>query len=482
MGAAPSQQQHSLEEEEENCACFLLSKLLPKPINNDALGSPMTTPLSEKRKRMKNRYDPIMSSKYMGLEKEEDPRSQLSRQSTMDQVEEEELKVYQGPDPEKELKLKYELLEILGVGSTSTVYRCQHRQTGQVYACKLIDQKHLAEQYNTDDADHTLDQFFVEIEALKELRHHPNIIQLYDVYMNEEDRIYMVMELMEGGEVFDYVVQKGTLTEEEASDIIRQVTSAVEYMHSKNIIHRDLKPENLLLKSKGGNSKQQQSHYTNGTSNIHNQKNGSSSSKSNMIEVKLIDFGLSKCLSPASTTTFSFLGTRGYLAPEMLQRLEYDKSIDTWALGVIAFVLLCGCLPFDDDSQCMTMAEMDRTKRFRLRFPRWASNISTSAKDFLSKLLHTEPSQRYSAEQAMRHPWVKGQTALSSSLLASPGRLQTGPNSPFAKNAGNNKKARPPHPKQRYDASTLMAPAANQNHNNNHNTQNKRVLVRKKSI
>merc|ERR1712232_121509 len=139
------------------------------------------------------------------------------------------------------------------------------------------------------------------------------------------------------------------------------------------------------------------------------------------VEVKLIDFGLSKCLSPASTTTFSFLGTRGYLAPEMLQRLEYDKSVDTWALGVIIFVLLCGCLPFDDDSQRMTMAEMDRTKRFRLRFPRWASNVSDSAKDLLSKLLNTEPSQRFTAEQALRHPWVQGRTASPSALLASPG-------------------------------------------------------------
>mmetsp|Transcript_25162 Transcript_25162/g.37183 ORF Transcript_25162/g.37183 Transcript_25162/m.37183 type:complete len:449 (-) Transcript_25162:194-1540(-) len=448
MGAAPSST--ALEDEEENCACFILSKILPKKNAGDVLGSPLSTPLAEKRKRF-NRDDPIMSSKYIGLEKEETPsyheKNSLRRMETDD-----ELEIYEGADPEKELKSKYEMFEVLGVGSTSTVYRCQNRLTSEIHACKVIDKRHLAEQY-TDDENGTIEQFLVEVEVLRELRNHPNIIKLYDVYMNDE-KVFMVMELMEGGELFDYVVQKGTLTEEEASEIIRQVTSVVQYMHSKNIIHRDLKPENLLLKNKAGTA----------------QNGGGAKSHKGEIEVKLIDFGLSKCLSPASTTTFSFLGTRGYLAPEMLQRLEYDKSIDTWALGVIAFVLLCGCLPFDDDSQTMTMAEMDRTKRFRLRFPRWASNVSSSAKDFLSKLLHTEPSRRLTAEQAMRHPWVQGETALASSLLASPGRLNK--NSPFRKKCNQG----PPNPANRmYDPSTLMAPT------NNSNT-NKRVLVRKKSI
>ena len=111
-----------------------------------------------------------------------------------------------------------------------------------------------------------IDQFHSEIKALRSL-HHPNIITLYDVYITN-DKIYIVMELMEGGELFDYVVKKGTLNEEEASRIVRMVTSALVYMHGKNIIHRDLKPENLLLTHK--------------PRNIHE------------IDVKIIDFGLSK--------------------------------------------------------------------------------------------------------------------------------------------------------------------------------------------
>merc|ERR1740117_2684266 len=135
-------------------------------------------------------------------------------------------------------------------------------------------------------------------------------------------------------------------------------------MHSQNIVHRDLKPENLLLYRKPNNPR-------------------------DTVDIKIIDFGLSKCMT--EPVAQSFLGTRGYLAPEMLQRRNYTKAVDTWALGVIVFVLLCGCLPFDDDAQCMSRTEMDRTKRFRLRFPRWASNVSDSAKDLLSNLLHTEP-------------------------------------------------------------------------------------------
>jgi serine/threonine protein kinase len=122
---------------------------------------------------------------------------------------------------------------------------------------------------------------------------------------------------MDGGELFDYVVDKGTLNELEASVLVRKITSAVTHMHSRGVIHRDLKPENLLItrvKGAGGGG-------------------GAD------IEVKLIDFGLAKIMpsQPHLAKAESFLGTRGYLAPEMLQRGQYDKAIDIWALGVIVF-------------------------------------------------------------------------------------------------------------------------------------------------
>ena len=238
----------------------------------------------------------------------------------------------------------------------------------------------------------------MEIETLRSLRH-PNIIQLFDVYITE-DKIYIVMELMSGGELFDYVVQKGKLTEEEASRIVRKVTDALVYMHSKNVIHRDLKPENLLLA-----------------------RNPRSSLE---IEVKIIDFGLSKILVGTNGVTSTFLGTRGYLAPEILQRRPYSKSVDAWALGVIVFVLLCGCLPFDDDCQNIP-STTDLRARFTLRFPRWAKDLSASAKDLLNRLLDIDSRRRYTAEQALEHPWIKGETASRDSLLQSPGRIKPSP-------------------------------------------------------
>jgi serine/threonine protein kinase len=134
-------------------------------------------------------------------------------------------------------------------------------------------------------------------------------------------------------------------------------------------------------------------------------------------EVKLIDFGLAK--ETTDNLARSFLGTRGYLAPEMLQRQSYDKSIDIWALGVIVFVLLCGCLPFDDDSSRIANESAAR-KKFTLRFPRWASTLSVSAKDLLHNLLDVNPKTRFTAEQALNHPWVSGRTVQPNSYLQSP--------------------------------------------------------------
>lgn len=279
---------------------------------------------------------------------------------------------------------KYELREELGVGSTSKCYKCIRKADGKEFACKVIDKRHVEMKFAG-----LLDQFFIEINVLKTVRH-SNIISLEDTY-ETPDRIYMVMEIMKGGELFDYVVEKGTLSEEEASVLVRRITSAIAHMHSLNIIHRDLKPENLLLTNKGVRA-----------------------------EVKLIDFGLAKVIMQDSVAS-SFLGTKGYLAPEMLQRHSYDKAIDMWALGVIVFVLLCGCLPFDDDSSRITSESAK--KKFTLRFPKWAASLSPSAKDLLQKLLEVNPKLRLTADQALAHPWVTGRTVNPNSYLQSPSFL-----------------------------------------------------------
>ena len=194
--------------------------------------------------------------------------------------------------------------ESIGVGSTSTCHRCVRKIDSVEFACKVIDKQQIEEKFTG-----LLDQFYVEIKALQTLQH-PNVIHLEDIF-ETSSKIYMVMEMMRGGELFDYVVEKGTLSEEEASAFVRKITSSVCHMHNANIIHRDLKPENLLLTSKDKNA-----------------------------EVKLIDFGLAKIIPDSTGSATSFLGTKGYLAPEMLQRNSYDKAIDMWALGIIGKLTL----------------------------------------------------------------------------------------------------------------------------------------------
>ena len=291
------------------------------------------------------------------------------------------------------MHLKYDMKEEIGVGSTSTCYRCVRKVDQKEFACKVIDKREVEQKFTG-----LLDQFSIEIKILGMLSH-PNIIKLEDSF-ETPDCVFMVLEMMKGGELFDYVVEKGTLSEEEASLIVRKITSAVAHMHSQGVIHRDLKPENLLLSRRS-------------------ESEGSGTHGGG--EVMLIDFGLAKAVTHEALAR-SFLGTKGYLAPEMLQRSSYDKAVDIWALGVIVFVLLCGCLPFDDDSTRIPTESAAR-KKFTLRFPRWASNLSASAKDLLHNLLDVNPKTRYTAEQALAHPWVSGKSVQPNSYLQSPSLL-----------------------------------------------------------
>lgn len=169
----------------------------------------------------------------------------------------------------------------------------------------------------------------------------------------------------------------------------------------------------------------------------------------------------------------TFLGTRGYLAPEMLQRRDYTRAVDTWALGVIVFVLLCGCLPFDDDSQTVPSDDLVKAK-FVLRFPRWASNLSSSAKDLLSHLLDTNPRTRYTAEQALRHPWVQGQTAPRANLLASPVQIKK---SPILRNADQRRRTPNTNRRRQQQHNPAASPESNASH-----SPTGKPIVRKQSI
>ena len=276
----------------------------------------------------------------------------------------------------------WELQVDIGKGSTSTVYKCRRRigeKLSNIYcAVKVVSKKRLGFGRRKETI---LAHIRNEVNVLRKIGSHPCIVKLVAAYESKE-QIHIVTELMEGGELFDYICEKEQLTEAEAVQIVRRIASALAYLHSNNIIHRDLKPENLLLKSKGDIS-----------------------------EIKIIDFGFSKI---ASTRTKSFLGTQGYLAPEMMDPNGYTNAVDMWALGVCVYAILSGYLPFDDDLD-------EEEPSFTLQFPeeQW-KKVSDEAKDFIRKLLVVNPANRLTSDRLNRHPWLAKRTGLGVTYLNSP--------------------------------------------------------------
>lgn len=236
--------------------------------------------------------------------------------------------------------------------------------TGMDYAMKVIDKARCR-----GEEQHIIQ----EVTILKDINH-PNVIRLHEVFETKE-KIYLQMELVRGGELFDRIVEKGYFSERDARRVISAVCAALEYLHGRNIAHRDLKPENLLL-----------------------------SDETDDAEIKIADFGLSTAAG-ASCVLDTFCGTLSYVAPEVLQSQGYHgKPVDMWAVGVITYILLCGYPPFysEDDAE---ITQMTLKGQYSFPSPEW-ENVSKDAKDFISSLLVLEPTDRLSAKQALRHPWL----------------------------------------------------------------------------
>lgn len=200
---------------------------------------------------------------------------------------------------------------------------------------------------------------------------HPNVIKLYD-FFEEKKMYYMVIELMEGGELFERIVKKTFYNEKEARDLIRILLDALAYLHQRNIVHRDLKPENLLLKS-----------------------------PYNDFDIKLADFGFAKQVNGKSLDTQC--GTPGYVAPEILKGAKYGTEVDMWSCGVIVYILLGGYPPFHDDNHAILYRKI---KAADYAFePQYWDQVSDDAKDLIRKMLVVNPDNRLTAAQALRHPW-----------------------------------------------------------------------------
>ena len=204
----------------------------------------------------------------------------------------------------------YELKDSLGKGKFGIVRSAIHRKTGKRVAIKVMKKSIMTAQ--------DVELVNQEIEILK-MSQHPNLIKMLDVFESIE-HIYIVMELLEGGDMFSYLEKrKFRVTEQRASRIIHSLAAGLFYLHSYGIVHRDLKPENVLMVSKTEDS-----------------------------DVKIVDFGLSKMVGPAQLSTEPF-GTLSYVAPEVLLKKPYGKAVDVWSLGVLAYLLMVGSLPFDHE-------------------------------------------------------------------------------------------------------------------------------------
>eukprot|EP00936_MAST-01D_sp_MAST-1D-sp1_P001154 g1154.t1 len=264
------------------------------------------------------------------------------------------------------------------------------------YACKVVDKRKLGVDPRTRSV--MIEQLRNEVRVLKRLSH-PNVIALEDVFETEE-RVFIITELMQGGELFDYIVSRGALSERQAANIIGQVAQGLAHCHARGVVHRDLKPENLLLaEARSGDA---------GESPGLAMRHGDGHTDVAFRRVKIADFGFSRMLQ--QNTTVSYIGTAGYLAPELRQGKPYTKAVDVWALGVITYVLLSGHLPFAPDSAPLRSDGVPLDK-CTLRFPGedWGG-VSRSAKELIWSMLQPDPELRFSAVDVTRHPWVQGKT------------------------------------------------------------------------
>ncbi|KAK7895968.1 hypothetical protein WMY93_021293 [Mugilogobius chulae] len=278
-----------------------------------------------------------------------------------------------------DIKKIFDFKEVLGTGAFSEVVLAQEKLTGRMFAVKCIPKKALKGKESSIEN---------EIAVLRKIKHE-NIVALEDIY-ESPDHLYLIMQLVSGGELFDRIVEKGFYTEKDASTLIRQVLDAVNYLHRMGIVHRDLKPENLLYFNPQDESK-----------------------------IMISDFGLSK-MEGSGDVMSTACGTPGYVAPEVLAQKPYSKAVDCWSIGVIAYILLCGYPPFYDENDSKLFEQILKAD-YEFDAPYW-DDISDSAKDFIGRLMEKDPSKRYTCEQALRHPWIAGDTALCKNIHESVSR------------------------------------------------------------
>ncbi|KAI7817200.1 kinase-like domain-containing protein [Gamsiella multidivaricata] len=255
----------------------------------------------------------------------------------------------------------YLLGRTLGKGSSGCVKLARHRKTGEQVAVKIISKASLANKAAVNRG--------IEREiAIMKLINHPHVIRLYDVYETEKE-LFLVMEYVSGGELFEYLVNKGRLEEAEALRFFQQIIVGLAFCHKRKICHRDLKPENLLLDDR--------------------------------MNVKIADFGMAS-LQKTGRLLETSCGSPHYASPEVVTGLKYDgSSSDIWSCGIILYALLTGHLPFDDENIRQLLSKV---KAGKFHMP---TDISPGARDLISRMLTVNPKRRITMQGVMMHPWFR---------------------------------------------------------------------------
>uniref|UniRef100_A0A8C9CGP1 non-specific serine/threonine protein kinase n=1 Tax=Phocoena sinus TaxID=42100 RepID=A0A8C9CGP1_PHOSS len=269
----------------------------------------------------------------------------------------------------------YEMGEELGSGQFAIVRKCRQKGTGKEYAAKFIKKRRLS----SSRRGVSREEIEREVNILREIRH-PNIITLHDIFENKTD-VVLILELVSGGELFDFLAEKESLTEDEATQFLKQILDGVHYLHSKRIAHFDLKPENIMLLDK----------------NVPNPR------------IKLIDFGIAHKIE-AGNEFKNIFGTPEFVAPEIVNYEPLGLEADMWSIGVITYILLSGASPFLGETKQETLTNISAVN---YDFDEeYFSNTSELAKDFIRRLLVKDPNCRAQAPDVQaRRPRLTGPAA-----------------------------------------------------------------------
>ncbi|CAL1285721.1 unnamed protein product [Larinioides sclopetarius] len=270
---------------------------------------------------------------------------------------------------------EYKTHDIIGFGSYSVVRRCFSISSGRAYAVKILKKG--------------LRDYTEEIEILFRHGKHPNIVSLHDVY-EDENCVYLLMELLQGGELLDRIQKYVSFSEREASAILEVIASTVNYLHENGVVHRDLKPSNILY----------------------------SSLSNNPTALRICDFGFAKQMKADNGLLMTPCYTANFAAPEVLKKQGYDEACDIWSMGVILCTMLTGCSPFvagpDDDIENI-LSKLE-SGEIDMSTDNWRC-VSDTAKDLVKKMLDQNPKNRYRAADVLNHDFIRARFFLPDSTL-----------------------------------------------------------------